>query len=133
LTVFEVEEWEHDACLRLRDGHDLTCTLAELSLSTVQQHINAEIVSTFVNSTLSGDVLARMPRLKLIATRSTGYDHVDLTYCRAHGITVCNVPSYGDVTVAEHVFAPFASDQPPSRPSGRDAVNSAKRSCAGSI
>lgn len=105
MTVFEVEECEHDACLRLRDGHDLTCTLAELSLSTVQQHINAEIVSTFVNSTLSGDLLARMPRLKLIATRSTGYDHVDLTYCRAHGITVCNVPSYGDVTVAEHVFA----------------------------
>ena len=93
LTVFEVEEWEHDACLRLGDGHDLTCTEAELSLSTVEQHITAEIVSTFVNSTLSGDVLARMPRLKLIATRSTGYDHVDLTYCRGTGLRSAMSPA----------------------------------------
>ncbi|HEX6000446.1 MAG TPA: hydroxyacid dehydrogenase, partial [Hyphomicrobiaceae bacterium] len=61
--------------------------------------------SPFVNSRLDAGVLARLPRLKLIATRSTGYDHIDLDYCRAHGIAVCNVPDYGDSTVAEHVFA----------------------------
>jgi D-lactate dehydrogenase len=41
----------------------------------------------------------------MIATRSTGYDHIDLAYCRSAGITVCNVPVYGDNTVAEHTFA----------------------------
>jgi D-lactate dehydrogenase len=46
-----------------------------------------------------------LPRLRLIATRSTGFDHIDLDYCRRSGITVCNVPDYGDHTVAEHAFA----------------------------
>jgi D-lactate dehydrogenase len=46
-----------------------------------------------------------LPHLKLIATRSTGFDHIDLDYCKQHNISVCNVPSYGENTVAEHVFA----------------------------
>ena len=41
----------------------------------------------------------------MIATRSTGYDHIDLDYCRDKGIKICNVPEYGENTVAEHVFA----------------------------
>ncbi len=64
-----------------------------------------EIVSTFVRSVLDGAVLSRLPKLKLIATRSAGYDHIDLEYCAKHGIAVSNVPDYGDSTVAEHVFA----------------------------
>lgn len=105
VAIFEVEEWEHDACLRLQPGHELTCTRAELNEAIAAQHSDAAVVSTFVTSRLSSDVLAQMPDLKLIATRSTGFDHVDLAYCRDRGIAVCNVPNYGDVTVAEHVFA----------------------------
>lgn len=43
--------------------------------------------------------------MKLIATRSTGVDHIDLESCAEQGIQVANVPSYGENTVAEHVFA----------------------------
>jgi D-lactate dehydrogenase len=64
-------------------------------------------VSPFVNSRLDAGVLAALSSLKMIATRSTGYDHVDLDYCRGHGILVSNVPNYGDATVTEHVFALF--------------------------
>jgi D-lactate dehydrogenase len=49
-------------------------------------------------------VLEQFDDLKLIATRSTGFDHIAVDYCREQGITICNVPSYGDNTVAEHVF-----------------------------
>ena len=50
-----------------------------------------------------------MPRLKMVATRSTGYDHIDLKAARRRGIAVANVPSYGENTVAEHTFALFLS------------------------
>jgi D-lactate dehydrogenase len=40
-----------------------------------------------------------------VATRSTGYDHVDLAACTARGVAVANVPTYGENTVAEHTFA----------------------------
>ena len=40
-----------------------------------------------------------------MATRSPGFDHIDVAECGRRGITVCNVPSYGENTVAEHTFA----------------------------
>lgn len=105
VAIFETAEWEHEACLRLQPDHTVNCTREPLTAQTVAAHADAEVMSPFVNSKLGADVLVRLPHLKLIATRSTGYDHIDLAYCAAHGITVCNVPDYGDSTVAEHVFA----------------------------
>lgn len=105
IVIFETEEWERQACLRLAPEHEVSCVRGTLDEQSVADHAEAEAVSPFVNSRLTADVLARLPRLKLIATRSTGYDHIDLSYCTSRGITVCNVPDYGDVTVAEHTFA----------------------------
>jgi len=64
-----------------------------------------EVLSTFIHAQLNESTLRGLSKLRMIATRSTGYDHVDLKYCRSRGITVCNVPVYGDNTVAEHTFA----------------------------
>jgi len=50
-------------------------------------------------------ILEKFKDLQLIAKRSTGVDNIDLTYCAAHRITVCNVPDYAEIAVAEHVFA----------------------------
>jgi D-lactate dehydrogenase len=105
IVVFETEEWEHEACLRLEPEHEVACTREPLDERTVAEYADAEVVTTFVGSRLGGEVLGRLPRLRLIATRSTGYDHIDLSHCAARGITVCNVPDYGDHTVAEHAFA----------------------------
>jgi len=65
----------------------------------------AEIASVFIYSTLRAETLRRMPRLEMIATRSTGFDHIDLAVCRKRKITISNVPSYGENSVAEHTFA----------------------------
>lgn len=105
IVVFEAEEWEAQACAALQEGHRLRCTKDALSAANVGTFADAEIVTAFINSRLDRSTLSRLQRLKFIATRSTGYDHIDLDYCREHGIAVANVPSYGDVTVAEHVFA----------------------------
>ncbi len=66
---------------------------------------NCEILSVFIYSKIDESTVGRLQNLKMIATRSTGYDHIDLKYCRSARITVCNVPVYGDNTVAEHTFA----------------------------
>ena len=105
IAVFETEQWEREACLRLAPRHEVVCRRGPLNADAADAHADAEIVSPFVGSTLDADTLARLPALKLIATRSTGYDHRDLETCRRRGITISNVPDYGDSTVAEHVFA----------------------------
>ena len=65
----------------------------------------AKIVSCFVQTNFTADVLQQLPSLKLLCTRSVGYNHVDLDACVKQGITVCNVPDYGSHVIAEHVFA----------------------------
>lgn len=105
ISVFEAEQWEHEACLGLRPAHEVTCAPGVLDEASAAAHADADVISAFVYSQLDARVLSRFARLKLIATRSTGYDHIDLGYCQSHGVTVCNVPGYGNSTVAEHVFA----------------------------
>ena len=66
---------------------------------------NFEALSVMVHSHLSRDTLEQFPQLKLIVTRSVGYDHIDLAYCKEKGIAVTHVPDYGSHVIAEHVFA----------------------------
>ncbi|MEO7714914.1 MAG: NAD(P)-dependent oxidoreductase [Capsulimonas sp.] len=66
---------------------------------------DAEIVSPFVHSHIGADVIDALPNLKMIATRSTGFDHINTPSAESRGIPVSNVPTYGENTVAEHTFA----------------------------
>lgn len=89
----------------LEDDFRVQCfpeTLEMLSLALLR---DAYIVAPFVHSHLGDKELAMMPYVKLIATRSTGYDHIDLQAAREHGVMVANVPHYGETAVAEYTFA----------------------------
>lgn len=46
-----------------------------------------------------------LPRLKLICVMATGYNVVDTKAADEKNITVCNVPGYGTLSVAQHTFA----------------------------
>lgn len=54
---------------------------------------------------LRGELLATLPKLKMIACAATGTDNVDLAWCREHGIVVSNIRGYAVNTVPEHVIA----------------------------
>ncbi len=49
--------------------------------------------------------LERLPRLRVIATPSVGFDHVDLEEATARGVWVCNVPDYCVDEMADHALA----------------------------
>jgi len=53
---------------------------------------------------LSGEILARLPRLKMIAGAATGTDNLDLDWCRGHGIVVSNIRGYAQHAVPEHAM-----------------------------
>ena len=44
-------------------------------------------------------------KLRYIGLFATGYNNIDIPYCREHGITVCNAGSYSTSAVAQHTFA----------------------------
>jgi D-lactate dehydrogenase len=64
-----------------------------------------DIISTFIYSFADKKVLDQLPNLKMIATRSTGTDHIDCEECSKRKVTVANVPVYGSNTVAEFAMA----------------------------
>lgn len=68
----------------------------------ITDNLDAEIVSVFPHSDMvKNEVLDLFSNLKLIATRSTGFNHIDLDYTHKRNLVVENVPNYGEVTVAE--------------------------------
>lgn len=64
-----------------------------------------DVISVFIYSKLDKGTLDKLPNLKMVATRSTGTDHVDMVECESRGIVVKNVPTYGENTVAEYAIA----------------------------
>jgi D-lactate dehydrogenase len=63
-----------------------------------------EVLSVFIYSKVDGAFLERHPGLKLVATRSTTWDHIEVEECERRGVQVCRVPTYGSYTVAEHTM-----------------------------
>lgn len=63
-----------------------------------------EVLSVFVDTPVTAEAIAALPNLKLIACRSTGYNHIDVEAAKKRGIVVANVPTYGGTTVAEYAF-----------------------------
>ena len=54
---------------------------------------------------LNRENLADAARLKLICVCATGFDCIDVAYCREKGIGVCNVPGYSTESVSQLTLA----------------------------
>lgn len=104
IVVFETEPWEQKAFDELKVNNDVILMENKLSAGNAPEYSDADVISTFIYSNLDESVLEQFTDLKMIATRSTGFDHIPLNYCQKNNIVVSNVPEYGDSTVAEHVF-----------------------------
>lgn len=65
---------------------------------------NAEVVITN-KVPLRRAVLEKLPSLRFICVAATGYDCVDVDYCREKGISVSNIPGYSTRSVSEGVIA----------------------------
>lgn len=105
IAFFESKDWEQKFLKEKLVTHTLYFYEKPLIKGNTSLASDAEILSTFIYSQLSPDLLEDLPALKLIATRSTGFDHIDIDFCKKKKIIVCNVPAYGAHTVAEHTFA----------------------------
>ncbi len=103
IIFVEVEEWEKE---QLQNSFpNAIFTEDTLTINNVDSFKDAEVISCFIYSTLTKDVLEKLPNLKYLVTRSTGYDHIDIATCLQRNIHVSNVPEYGSNTVAEFTFA----------------------------
>ncbi len=104
IAFYEIANWEADYIKQKLTGHELTFTESTFNDDSLPDN-TADILSTFTSSPVTPKVLEATPNLKLVATRTTGFDHINLEACKQKGVVVSNVPSYGENTVAEFTFA----------------------------
>ena len=83
-------------------GHGFTYYMdrREDETSLVERMHDADIV-VISNIKLSAAVLSQCPRLRYLSVAFTGLDHIDLSYCAEHGITVQNAAGYSTTAVSE--------------------------------
>ena len=78
--------------------------LNEMSELTQEQYDETDVISIFITSAITEDVIKRFKNLRVIATRSTGYNHIDLKCCTQNNIAVFNVEEYGQTSVAQYTM-----------------------------
>lgn len=107
ITFFESDENQEEYFKKELSGNELkfSSQTLEPEREIDSSFFDAEILSVFAFSKANKEVLEKFKNLKYVTTRSAGFDHIDLEYCKEKGIGVSNVPAYGMHSVAEHTFA----------------------------
>src|SRR3989344_4555417 len=105
IAFFEVEKWQEKYLRQKLKGHKLLFFKEHLNGKHMDKIKNIEVLCIFVYSHVTEEVVSKLPKLKMICTMSTGYDHIDINFCRQKELIVCNAATYAQNTVAEHAFA----------------------------
>jgi len=106
VAVFSAKRYDEEFLRAANDGHAHRLFFLEprLTVDTVPLASRCEAVCAFVNDDLGPDVLNALADggARLVALRSAGFNHVDLTTAARRGLTVARVPDYSPHAVAEH-------------------------------
>lgn len=105
IVFFEIEDWEENYLKETLKNHELVFFKDVLSKKNIASVKDADVISVFIYSEVDKQILKEFEKLKIITTRSTGFDHINVKVAKKKNIIVLNVPYYGENTVAEHTFA----------------------------
>lgn len=110
IAFFELEDWEREYFQKNLNDCELCFINSHLSMDSLTHDAHSQIkdadaIVIFIYSAVTKKILEKFQKLKLIVTLSTGFDHIDIKECKKRKIIICNVPHYGENTVAEHTFA----------------------------
>ncbi len=86
----------------LEPGHRLIETM---DLAEIDGHLEqAQALYTYRPFVVDAGMIARAPRLKIIAAAGSGADHIDIEAAHAAGVVVTHGVGYGALSVAEHAI-----------------------------
>ncbi|OON62063.1 hydroxyacid dehydrogenase [Massilia sp. KIM] len=104
-AVFSARRYDRTMLAKANEaaGHELRFVEDRLSLETAALAEGCEAVCVFVNDNADAQVLALLAAqgTRLLATRSTGYNHIDTGAAARLGIAVVRVTDYSPYSVAE--------------------------------
>ncbi|MAG02052.1 hypothetical protein CMI42_01840 [Candidatus Pacearchaeota archaeon] len=108
IAFFLIEEESRERFLEKFGDHEVKIFEEALNEDNIEKVRDVEVLVSRpvgMKTEFNRETLERFPNLRFILTMSTGFDHVDLEYCKERDIVVSNIPSYSEESVGEHVFA----------------------------
>jgi D-lactate dehydrogenase len=104
-AVFSTKKYERTLLDELNAGHRHELVYFDMLLGPGTAFLAAGFpaVSVFVNDCVNSDVLKQLASggTRIVATRSTGFNHIDMEAARKLGVTIVRVTSYSPNSVAE--------------------------------
>lgn len=93
------------------ENHQLVWFPEALNSRTAPLAHGFDAVCIFVNDSCDAATIQELAKggVRLILCRSAGYNQVDLTAAKAHGLTVMRVPAYSPESIAEHTVGMILS------------------------
>lgn len=103
IALFQIKGWEAEYEIqKLKEaGLEVDCFEEGIDKAKVTDPSLYEGLSVFVGPLVNKETLEKFSNLKLLTTRSTGFDHIDLAYTQEKNLALGYVPHYGENTVAE--------------------------------
>jgi len=104
IAFFECKEEERAFFEAHLTEHELFFFEEAIQASLIQSE-DYDIVSVFVHSRVTNEILDNLPKLSYIQTRSTGFDHLKCSKLYERGLKASNVAGYAGPAVAEFAFS----------------------------
>ena len=105
ITVFSTNAFELQYLKKAFEGrHEVTYSEESLTEDSVRSMPECDAVMVFTSDSGTASILKILAekKVKFIALRSAGYDHIDLKAARDLYLKIANVPGYSPYSVAEH-------------------------------
>ncbi len=101
ITVLDAATLGADVSMSVFEPFGSVTVYQNTAAHEVKDHVRDAEVLLLNKVKLTAENLAYADDLRLICVAATGYDNIDLTFCRARGIAVCNVVGYSTQSVAQ--------------------------------
>lgn len=105
IVVLERNSVGTDIAVDYSDLGEVTYYENTVTVQEVAERIKDADIVIANKAPIKEESLKNAPHVKLICEFATGYDNVDIAYCKSRGIHVCNVVDYSTAMVAQHTFA----------------------------
>lgn len=105
IVVLEQESMGYDIDITCFEDFGEVTYYKNTAKDEVAQRVKDVDIIIANKAPLNKDTLQDADRLKIICEFATGYNNVDLDYCKERGIRVTNAVGYSTPVVAQHTFA----------------------------
>lgn len=104
-AVFSAKPYDRESLENANQAYGLDLHFFDFPLTAQTVHLVSEFpaVSVFVNDDVNAEIIRELAKggTRIIATRTAGFNHIDLDAATEHGIVVVRVPAYSPNSVSE--------------------------------